>query len=107
VGKFQVSGVVALVSQASCGYGSAYDLGEYAVYPHAGVIYDLTYETRDQMISQQAIAVAQNHKKQINFQTPFVPTKLTLELAISFDIPSNLVLDVNRIVFYRAQKTDK
>ena len=55
----------------------------------------------------ETITVAQNYMKRVNFQMPFVPTKFFLEFVSSSDIPSNLVLDVDRIVFYVDKKTEK
>ena len=50
------------------------------------------------------ITVAQNYLKSITFQTPVVPAKLSLELVTASHLPSNLTLDVNRIIFYLHQE---
>lgn len=55
----------------------------------------------------KTIAVAQNYIKHIKFQTPFIPQKVSLELMSSSDIPSDLTLDVNRIIFYEKRKTER
>jgi hypothetical protein len=50
--------------------------------------------------TDETVTVAQNYMKQVNFRIPFVLTKFFLEFTPSSDIPSELMLDVDRIVFY-------
>ncbi len=44
--------------------------------------------------------VAQNYLKHVTFQEPFIPAKVSLKFVASPDTPSNLVLDIDRIVLY-------
>jgi hypothetical protein len=57
--------------------------------------------------SDQSIVVAQNYMKPISLQPSFMPTKLSLQLVTVPGLPSNLSLDVNRIVFYPVQGSDR
>ena len=55
----------------------------------------------------ETVTVAQNYTKQIDFRFPFVPTKFSLEFLSSSDIPSNLAIDVDRIIFYTVQEIER
>ncbi len=52
-----------------------------------------------------SINVAQNYIKQIKFQRPFTPVKVSLEFVSSPDMPPNVMLDINRLIFYGEKET--
>lgn len=48
----------------------------------------------------ETIVIAQNYIKKVKFQRFFAATKFFLEFIPSSDLPSDLMLDVDRIIFY-------
>lgn len=55
----------------------------------------------------KTIVIAQNYIKKVNFQRPFAATKLFLEFIPSSEAPSDLMLDVDRIVWYGDKRSER
>ena len=51
----------------------------------------------------KTFAVAQNYLKRLQLQTPVIPVKLSITLVTSPGVPADLLLDIDRVIFYTTE----